>query len=360
MTDAAVLDAEVPATQGTILDLAHVKVTFLARQGFLGSVPVTILQDVSVSLARGETLAVVGESGSGKTTLGRASLRLVRLAAGRVSFEGTDITDLPDNKLKAFRRRAQAMFQDPYSSLSPYMRVLDIVAEPLVIHGIGSAAERRDRVTQALEQVRLRPATDLLDRYPHTLSGGQRQRVNIARAMIMEPVYVVADEPVSMIDASSRAEILGLLRDFQVARGVSYLFITHDLASARHFAHRVAVMYLGRVVELAEARELIDHPLHPYSRALMAAVPEPDPANRHRIRPVVSGEPPSVMAAPSGCPFHPRCPQAIPGTCDTTDPPLIQLGPRHQVACHLYPAAVTPVTEPLVAPTFPGQQEGPR
>ncbi len=322
-----------------LLDLSHVKVTFLARQGFLGSVPVTILQDVSVSLARGETLAVVGESGSGKTTLGRASLRLVRPAAGRVTFEGIDVTMLPDRQLKHFRRRAQAVFQDPYSSLSPYMRVEDIVAEPLVIHGIGSSADRRDRVVQALELVRLRPAADLLARYPHTLSGGQRQRVNIARAMILDPAYVVADEPVSMIDASSRAELLGLLHDFQVARGVSYLFITHDLASARHFADRVAVMYLGRIVELADARELIDHPMHPYARALLDAVPEPDPANRHRIRPVVSGEPPSVMAAPTGCPFHPRCPVAIPGTCDVVDPPLIQLAPRHDVACHRYPAA---------------------
>jgi peptide/nickel transport system ATP-binding protein len=340
MSDPGAAIAAMSDTGGPILDLAHVKVTFMARQGFLSSVPVTILQDVSVSLARGETLAVVGESGSGKTTLGRASLRLVPLAAGRVTFEGVDITDLPDGRLKAFRRRAQAMFQDPYSSLSPYMRVLDIVAEPLEIHRIGSATERRERVVQALEQVRLRPAADLLERYPHTLSGGQRQRVNIARAMILEPAYVVADEPVSMIDASSRAEILGLLRGFQEARGVSYLYITHDLASARHFADRIAVMYLGRVVELADARELIDRPLHPYSTALMAAVPEPDPANRRRIRPVVTGEPPSVMAAPSGCPFHPRCPEAIPGTCDVVDPPLIQLGARHQVACHLYPAVV--------------------
>ena len=346
-------------TTAAILDMAHVKVTFQARQGFLSSVPVTILQDVSVSLAHAETLAVVGESGSGKTTLGRASLRLVPLASGRLTFEGVDISDLPDGRLKGFRRRAQAIFQDPYSSLSPYMRILDIVAEPLVVHGIGSAAERRDRVVRALEQVRLRPAIDLLDRYPHTLSGGQRQRVNIARAMILEPVYVVADEPVSMIDASSRAEILGLLRGFQEARGVSYLYITHDLASARHFADRIAVMYLGRVVELADARELIDHPLHPYSRALMAAVPEPDPANRKRIRAVVSGEPPSVMAAPTGCPFHPRCPDAIPGTCDVVDPHLIQLGPRHEVACHLYPAdaAASPSTPdaPVMGASGPGR-----
>ncbi len=183
MTDVAGVVAPA-ASAKPILELSHVRITFLARRGFLGSVPVTILQDVSVSLARGETLAVVGESGSGKTTLGRASLRLVPLAAGRLTFEGQDITTLRDDQLKAFRRRAQAVFQDPYSSLSPYMRVQDIVAEPLVIHRIGSNADRRDRVVEALEQVRLRPAADLLERYPHTLSGGQRQRVNIARAMI--------------------------------------------------------------------------------------------------------------------------------------------------------------------------------
>ncbi len=337
---------------GPILDVANVTVTFLARRGFLGSEAVTILHGVTVSLARGETLAVVGESGSGKTTLGRASLRLVPLTTGRLVFEGTDITDLPDARLKAFRHRAQAIFQDPYSSLSPYMRVLDLVAEPLVVQGIGTAAERRASVVRALDQVRLRPAQDLLERYPHTLSGGQRQRVNIARAMVLEPSYVVADEPVSMIDASSRAEILGLLRGFQEARGVAYLYITHDLASARHFADRIAVMYLGRIVETAPARELIDDPLHPYARALLAAVPEPDPANRRRLRPVVSGEPPGVMAQPSGCPFHPRCPQAMPGICDTVEPQLIQLGARHQVACHLYPEAAAGHGEPApVAPS---------
>ena len=326
-----------PATTGPILELADVSVTFLARQGFLGSRSVTILRGVSLALTAGETLAVVGESGSGKTTLGRASLRLVPLTAGRLMFRGQDITDLPEGRLRPFRRDAQAIFQDPYSTLSPYMRVLDLVAEPLVVQGVGSSRDRRDRVLEALDQVRLRPAADLLERYPHTLSGGQRQRVNIARSMILEPAYVVADEPVSMIDASSRAEYLGLLRTFQEQRGVTYLYITHDLASARRFADRIAVMYLGRIVELADARELIDHPLHPYAQALLAAVPEPDPANRRRLRAVVTGEPPSVMAAPAGCSFHPRCPHMIPGTCDTIDPPLIQLGPRHQVACHLYP-----------------------
>ncbi len=331
----------VTAPSQPVIELEGVQVTVQARRGLLGSVPVTILRGIDLSIARGETLAVVGESGSGKTTLGRATLRLAPITAGRVTFEGEDITHLAEGRLRAFRRRAQAVFQDPYSSLSPYMRVRDLVAEPLVVQGVGDAAERRERVARALEQVRLRPATDHLDRYPHTLSGGQRQRVTIARAMVLEPDYVVADEPVSMVDASSRAEILGLLRSFQDARGVSYLYITHDLASARSMAARIAVMYLGRVVELGDARDIIGRPLHPYTRALLAAVPEPDPANRHRLRPVVAGEPPSVMAPPSGCPFHPRCPAFMPGTCDVVDPPLIQVEPRRQVACHLYPAPVS-------------------
>ncbi len=329
-----------------VLGLDGVEVTVQARRGLMGSVPVTILHGITLSIARGETVAVVGESGSGKTTLGRATLRLAPISAGTIRFDGRDVTRLPEGQLRTFRRRAQAVFQDPYGSLSPYMRVRDLVAEPLVVQRVGSAGERRDRVVRALEQVRMRPASDWLDRYPHTLSGGQRQRVSIARAMVLEPDYVVADEPVSMVDASSRAEILGLLRSFQESRGVAYLYITHDLASARYMAARIAVMYLGRVVELGEAREVIEQPLHPYTRALLAAVPEPDPANRHRLRPVVAGEPPSVMAPPPGCPFHPRCPAFMAGVCDVAEPPLIQVASRREVACHLYPASAAADQQP--------------
>jgi oligopeptide/dipeptide ABC transporter ATP-binding protein len=347
VTDEATPD-QAGVSRQPVLELERVEVTVQARRGLLGSVAVRILRGVSLSIGKAETLAVVGESGSGKTTLGRATLRLAPISAGRVRFEGEDITDLPEGRLKGFRRRAQAVFQDPYASLSPYMRVRDLVAEPLEVQHVGTAAERRERIVTALESVRIRPAVDWLDRYPHTLSGGQRQRVSIARAMVLEPDYVVADEPVSMVDASSRAEILGLLRSFQESRGVSYLYITHDLASARHIAAHVAVMYLGRVVELGEAREVIDRPLHPYTKALLAAVPDPDPANRTRLRPVVAGEPPSIMAPPPGCTFHPRCPAFMPGICDVVDPPLIQLGPKRQVACHLYPGTAT---EPAVEPT---------
>lgn len=336
-------EAGPPTEADRCIELEGVEVTVQARRGLLGTVPVSILRGVSLDIGRAETLAVVGESGSGKTTLGRATLRLAPISAGTITFEGEDITKLPEGRLKGFRRRAQAVFQDPYASLSPYMRVRDLVAEPLVVQHVGTAAERRERIVAALEAVRIRPATDWLERYPHTLSGGQRQRVSIARAMVLEPDYVVADEPVSMVDASSRAEILGVLRSFQESRGVSYLYITHDLASARHVARRVAVMYLGRVVELGDAREVIDRPLHPYTTALLAAVPDPDPANRTRLRPVVEGEPPSIMAPPSGCAFHPRCPAFMPGTCDVVDPPLIQIEPRRQVACHLYPPPMPPI-----------------
>jgi oligopeptide/dipeptide ABC transporter ATP-binding protein len=323
-------------TDRPFLELEGVSVDFHVRRSFFSTRAVHAVRDVSVSLALGETLALVGESGSGKTTLGRATLHLVPLAAGRVVFDGIDLADLRGPALKAFRRRAQVVFQDPYASLSPYMRVRDLVEEPLVIHGPSSPAERWERVRGALEQVRLAPAEEYASKYPHTLSGGQRQRVSIARAMILEPEYLLADEPVSMIDASSRAEILYLLADLRAARGLTFLYITHDLASARHFADRIAVMYAGRIVEIAPAAGLVGDPMHPYTRGLLAAVPEPSAANRLRARPVVAGEPPDPGALPPGCAFHPRCPLAIPGLCDRVDPELVPVSASHRVACHLY------------------------
>jgi oligopeptide/dipeptide ABC transporter ATP-binding protein len=321
---------------GSLLRLEDVSVDFFVRRGFFNATPVHAVRGVSLTLERGETLAVVGESGSGKTTLGRATLHLVPLARGRVLFEGTDVGSLAGARLKEFRRHAQPIFQDPYSSLSPYMRVRELVEEPLVIHGPRSRTERRTLVDRALQQVKLAP-DEFAAKYPHTLSGGQRQRVSIARAMVLGPTYIVADEPVSMIDASSRAEILSLLDDLQEQHGLTFLYITHDLASARYFAERIAVMYAGRLVEVGHSRQLIEEPLHPYTRALLAAVPEPDPANRTRLRPVVAGEPPSPANVPRGCPFHPRCPVAIKGTCEVVDPPLVELAPGRSVACHLYP-----------------------
>ena len=331
---------------GPILRIDHVSVTFFVRKSFFSTTSIHAVTDVSLDLIKGETVAVVGESGSGKTTLGRATLMLVPISAGSIVFEGGAITELEKDELMAFRRRAQAIFQDPFSSLSPYMRVGELVEEPLVIHGPRDRAERQQKVFAALEQVKLSPAAEFAEKYPHTLSGGQRQRVGIARAMVLQPDYLVADEPVSMIDASSRAEILSLLAELQQQNELTFLYITHDLASARHFADRIAVMYAGRIVELARPGELIDDARHPYSKALLAAVPEPDPANLTRSRPVVGGEPPSASALPPGCAFHPRCPVAIKGTCEVVTPPLITLSDGHDVACHLYPDGSTARTDP--------------
>ncbi len=327
-------------TQGEkpLVRLEAVKVHFPIRRGLFARGVVKAVDGVSLQLARGETVALVGESGSGKTTLGRASLRLIEPTAGRVLFDGRDITHVPEARLKWFRRRAQAVFQDPYSSLNGTMTIEQIVEEPLIIHGVGTREERRARVLEALEAVRLRPPEEFLKKFPHQLSGGQRQRAAIARALVLDPEYVVADEPVSMVDASSRAEILLVLKERQEAAGTAILYITHDIATARHFAHRVGVMYLGHLVELGPSERVIENPLHPYTQALIAAVPEPDPTNRLRERPVIPGEPPSPAHTPKGCPFHPRCPKAMKGTCDVEGrtPQLKEHEPGHWVACYLY------------------------
>ena len=320
-----------------LLRLESVSLHYAVRRGLFASAPVRALERVDLELGTGEALAVVGESGSGKSTLARAVLALAPLTHGRVWFRGADAALGDAAALLAYRRRVQAVFQDPYASLSPFMPVIELVEEPLVVHGPRDRAVRRERALAALERVRLQPAALFAERYPHTLSGGQRQRVAIARAMVLEPELLVADEPVSMIDASSRAEILSLLRELQRTRGLALLIITHDLASARHAADRIAVLYAGRLVEQGPARRLIEAPRHPYTRGLLAAVPEPDPANRHRRRPVIAGEPPSPLQLPSGCPFRTRCPEALPGVCDVRFPAVTDLGEGHAVACHLYP-----------------------
>ncbi|HID90708.1 TPA: ABC transporter ATP-binding protein [Candidatus Bathyarchaeota archaeon] len=317
-----------------LMTLEDVRMYFRVRKGLFGSAIVRAVDGVSLSLRKGETVAVVGESGCGKTTLGRVSLRLLRPTAGRVIFEGRDITYQEESELIWFRRRAQAIFQDPYSSIDPFMNVYQIVEEPLLIHKVGDRGERRELVYKALEDVRLTPVEEIVTKHPHMLSGGQRQRVGIARALILRPDYMVADEPVSMIDASSRAEILYLLRDLQERYGITFLYITHDIATAKHFSDRIAVMYLGRVVELAPSDEVIGEPLHPYTRALMEAVPEPDPANRLRERPVIPGEPPSPIDMPPGCRFHQRCPLAT-ERCKVEEPSLAELKKGHEVACYL-------------------------
>ncbi len=318
-----------------LLDLEGIRVVFQSRAGLFRTQPVVAVDGVSLSIAPGETVALLGESGSGKTTLGRVSLRLLRPTAGRVRFDGKDVTDLDEPRLKPFRRQAQGIFQDPFSSLDPYMTVQQILEEPLAIHGI-SRAEWRDPVSSALEQVRLTPPGDYLPKFTHAMSGGQRQRIGMARALVLRPRYIVADEPVSMVDASSRAEILYLLRELQERYEIAFLYITHDIATARHFSQRIAVMYLGRIIEMAASAEVVNNPLHPYTQALIAAVPEPDPANRLRMRPAISGEPPDPSHIPSGCRFHPRCPVPVHGKSETTDPELREVRPGHFVACHRY------------------------
>jgi peptide/nickel transport system ATP-binding protein len=322
-----------------LVEIENVDVHFYTRKGLFQRVTIRAVTDVSLVVHERETVALVGESGSGKTTLGRAALRLLRPVTGSVRFDGRDITHLDEGKLKGFRRQAQAIFQDPYSSINPYMNVLQTVEEPLVIHGIGDKNERMDRARQALEDVQLRPAAGFMAKYPHTLSGGQRQRVGIARSLVLQPKFVVADEPVSMVDASSRAELLYLMRDLQQQYGMAFLYITHDIASARHFADRIAVMYLGSIIEMGMPEAVVEDPLHPYTRALIEAVPEPDPSNRHRRRQVVPGEPPSAARMPSGCPFHPRCPRFMSGLCEQERPALREVQPRHYVACYLYEEA---------------------
>jgi oligopeptide/dipeptide ABC transporter ATP-binding protein len=281
----------------------------------------------------------VGESGSGKTTLGRLTLRLVEPTEGIVEFLGRDITHTSEHDLKWFRQRAQIVFQDPFSSLNPYMRVWDLIEEPLQIDGVKRAKERRERANDALAAVDLIPAARFGSKYPNQMSGGQRQRVGIARALVRNPDYIVADEPVSMIDASSRIEILSLLANLQTTRGVSFAYITHDIASARYFSDRIAVMYQGTIVETGPVGTVIDHPLHPYTIALIAAIPEPDPSNRHRRRDVVPGEPSNASDAPTHCPFFSRCPRRMPGTCDTARPALTEIERNHSVACFLYSSA---------------------
>jgi oligopeptide/dipeptide ABC transporter ATP-binding protein len=287
---------------------------------------VRAVDGVSFSIAPGRTLGLVGESGSGKSTVGRTILRLQEPTAGRVFFDGADVFALKTGPMRALRRRMQVVFQDPYSSLNPRMTVAQTLREPLEIHGLP------ERVTQLLEEVGLDPA--FANRYPHELSGGQRQRVGIARALSVEPQFIVCDEPVSALDVSVQAQVLNLLADLQARHRLTYLFIAHDLAVVRHIADDVAVMYLGRIVERAPAPAIYALPRHPYSRALLSAVPEPDPrATKRRI--VLTGDIPSPAHPPSGCPFHPRCPHPMKSErCRVETPPLRAVEPGHLAACH--------------------------
>jgi oligopeptide/dipeptide ABC transporter ATP-binding protein len=295
---------------------------------------VRAVDGVSIRVRRGETMGLVGESGCGKSTLGRLMLRLVEPTFGRVIYDGKDITSLSQRELRPLRRRMQIIFQDPYSSLNPRMTVREIVGEAISIHRLAKTRDDEDaRIVDLLERVGLR--ADAMDRYPHEFSGGQRQRIGIARALAVEPEFIVCDEPTSSLDVSIQAQIINLLVELQETMGLAYLLVSHDLTVVEHVSHRVAVMYLGKVVEQATSARLYEQPRHPYTRALLAAAPQPDP-ERKRVRLVLEGDAPSPMDPPPGCAFHPRCPRKIEGTCDRETPKLEEIAPgtEHKVACH--------------------------
>jgi peptide/nickel transport system ATP-binding protein len=318
-----------------IIKLVDIKTYFNVRKGFLKTLSVRAVDGVSMTICRGETVAIVGESGSGKTTLGRTAIKLIEPTAGRIFFKNVDITNIKGD-IKWIRKEAQMIFQDPFSSLNPYMTVMQILEEPLIIHGFKDLSERRETILKALFNVRLYPPEEFTSKFPHMLSGGQRQRVCIARALVLNPSFIVADEPVSMIDASSRAEILMLFRELQEKYSIGIMYITHDIATAKYFSHNIAVMYLGRIVEYGSTGEILKNPLHPYTVALVNAIPDPDPENRFRERPTVPGEPPSPINPPTGCRFHPRCSKIINGKCNVNEPTLKEVASKHFVACHLY------------------------
>ncbi len=322
-------------TQNFIVEVRGLKKYFPVVSGVIAQRVVgwvKAVDDVSFTIRRGETLGLVGESGCGKTTTGRCLIQLDRPTEGSVLFEGQELTRMSDEELRPLRRQMQIVFQDPYSSLNPRMTIGQIIAEPIRVHALAhNGSECRDRVAELLKVVGLNPL--MADRYPHELSGGQRQRVGVARALALEPKFIVCDEPISALDVSIQAQIINLLEALQERFGLTYLFIAHDLSVVRHISDRIAVMYLGKVVEIADRQEIYDNPLHPYTRALLSAVPIPDPeveAKRERV--VLRGEVPSCLKPPSGCVFHTRCPIAI-KECSQEVPELREISPNHLVAC---------------------------
>jgi oligopeptide/dipeptide ABC transporter ATP-binding protein len=317
----------------SVLEVEDLKTYFPVRTGLLRRTvgQVHAVDGVSFAIGAGETLGLVGESGCGKTTVGRSVLRLIEPTAGVIRLGGRDITRLGRAELRPLRREMQIIFQDPFSSLNPRMRAGDIVGEPLKVHGAGPARERRERVAALFSRVGLSQAQ--MDNYPHQFSGGQRQRIGVARALALNPKLIVCDEPVSALDVSIQAQVINLLTDLQRELGLSYLFISHNLAVVEHISHRIAVMYLGRIVEHTARETLFRRPLHPYTEALLAAVPVPDPAAR-RAKRVLQGDVPSPLHPPAGCHFHTRCPYAE-ARCRSETPRLREIEPGHHVACHL-------------------------
>lgn len=317
--------------QDTLVEVKHLKEYFSINTGLFSSKPLKAVDDVSFSIRRGETLGLVGESGCGKTTVGRTLLHLYKPTDGEIWFDGKQIVTKKD--IAEYRQKTAMVFQDPYSSLNPRMTVADIIGEPLDVHKMyKNEAERKERILELMAQVGLN--SEHANRYAHEFSGGQRQRIGIARALSMKPQFVVCDEPVSALDVSIQAQVINMFDELQDKMGLTYLFIAHDLLVVRHISDRIAVMYLGKMVELADAREIYDHPLHPYTRSLMSAVPLPDPKMaRENKRIVLTGDIPSPLNAPSGCPFRTRCPYAS-DICAQSMPEFKDVGGGHFVACH--------------------------
>jgi len=352
-------------SEDTLLYVYNLKKYFPVKGGLFGKVVawVKAVDNVSLEIKKGETLGIVGESGCGKTTLGRTILRLIKAEDGVILFDVSpevsgkiaelmvkkdensqkelialrkryDLNMKKEKELLPYRKRMQIVFQDPQSSLNPRMTVKKILAEPLLTHNIVPKEKLDDKIIELLETVGLKK--EHLHRFPHEFSGGQRQRIGIARALSLSPDFIVLDEPTSALDVSVQAQILNLLKKLQKELKLTYMFITHDLSVARHMSHRIGVMYVGKLVEIAPTEELFNEPLHPYTQLLLESIPIPDPTKRKRERKIITGEVPSAINPPKGCRFHPRCPHFIPGVCDKMEPPLVEVKPGHFVACHLY------------------------
>ncbi|WP_409273698.1 ABC transporter ATP-binding protein [Neobacillus sp. SCS-31] len=319
----------------TILEVKDLKKYYPVKSGILGRNQqyLKAVDGVSFSIQKGETFGLVGESGCGKSTVGRSIIRLHDITSGNIYFDGDDIASLKEKDLMKYRRRMQAVFQDPYASLNPTMNVFELISEPMKIHSSSSVAERKEIILDLLERVGLKE--DHLYRYPHEFSGGQRQRVSIARALSVRPDFILCDEPISALDVSVQAQVVNMLEDIQQDTGVTYLFIAHDLSMVRHISSRIGVMYLGNMVEIAESNELYKNPLHPYTQALLSAIPEPDTTKAARERIILKGEVPSPLNSPSGCKFRTRCPYAM-EICAQVEPPMLDAGEGHHVACYLY------------------------
>lgn len=318
-----------------LVSVRNLKKHFPVKKGLFGGNKefVKAVDDLSFDIYKGETFGLVGESGCGKSTTGRSIVRLHDVTSGNIYFDGTDIASLPERALKQYRKRMQMIFQDPFASLNPTKNVFEIISEPMNIHGKISAKERKEIILDLLVKVGLKE--EHLYRYPHEFSGGQRQRVSIARSLSVNPDFILCDEPISALDVSVQAQVINMLEDIQQETGITYLFIAHDLSMVRHISDRIGVMYLGNIVEIATSHDLYTNPSHPYTKALLSSIPEPDPTKAAKERIILEGEVPSPLHSPSGCKFRTRCPFAM-DKCAEVVPPMVEIEKGHQVACHLF------------------------